>query len=252
MFSAFVLSKYEAHFEMCELCGFLRVRNPSWLEEAYSEPIAQADTGLVKRNIATARRLSTILYWVLDERGKARCLDFAGGYGLLTRLMRDNGFNFYWTDRYSSNLLASGFEYEPGTGTCRIVTAMEVLEHLANPSDLVEQAFEIYGADYLVFSTALYKDRPPLPDKWWYYALSTGQHISFFRKSSLIALAAKHGLYCLSVGDLHLFSRKPVNSTMYRLALGPILSRLLSFLANRGLSSRTMQDHEMITRRPKL
>ena len=39
-------------------------------------------------------------------------LDVDGGYGMLTRLMRDYGFHFYWTDPYCQNILARGFEVE--------------------------------------------------------------------------------------------------------------------------------------------
>ncbi len=37
-------------------------------------------------------------------------LDYAGGYGVFTRLMRDIGFDFYWHDPYTQNLFANGFE----------------------------------------------------------------------------------------------------------------------------------------------
>ena len=66
--------------------------------------IADADTGLVSRNLGIARRLAGLLYFGFDP--KARYLDFAGGYGLLTRLMRDRGFNFYWHDLYCENVFA--------------------------------------------------------------------------------------------------------------------------------------------------
>lgn len=99
VFSAQVLGKYPADFERCASCGFLRIVNPHWLEEAYSGAIAATDTGLVARNIDVARKLAVFLYFVLPGRGAGRFLDVAGGYGMLTRLMRDYGFDFYWSDK---------------------------------------------------------------------------------------------------------------------------------------------------------
>ena len=49
IFSARVLGKYSAEFEWCMSCGFFRIANPHWLEEAYSSAIAATDTGLVMR-----------------------------------------------------------------------------------------------------------------------------------------------------------------------------------------------------------
>lgn len=144
----------------CPACGFLGIRDPHWLEEAYSDSIAITDTGLISRNLSLARRIASFLYIFLGERGSGRYLDYAGGYRLLTRLMRDRGFGFYWLDRYSPNLLARGFEYT-SLGPCRAVTAFEALEHVADPVGFIHEALAAGGTDILVFSTELYYDPPP-------------------------------------------------------------------------------------------
>ena len=168
-FTAQVLGKYPACYEVCKNCGFLRVHEPHWLDEAYSRAIAVADTGLVMRNIALSCKLAGALYWVFNERGEGRYLDAAGGYGLLTRLMRDMGFDFYWADKLCDNLLATGFEYSQARGACRAVTSMEVLEHLSDPVAFIEQTLTLSGAQILLFSTELFDGPPPLPGAWWYY-----------------------------------------------------------------------------------
>lgn len=89
IFSSRVLGKYSAEFEWCMSCGFLRIANAHWLEEAYSSAIAATDKGLVIRNIDVARKLAVFLYFVLPGRGAGRHLDAAGGYSIFTRLMRD-------------------------------------------------------------------------------------------------------------------------------------------------------------------
>ena len=82
-FTATVVRKYRARYEVCDKCGFLAVQEPCWLKEVYSRPIASTDTGLVMRNISLASKVAGVLYWIMRERGKGRYLDIAGGCGLL-------------------------------------------------------------------------------------------------------------------------------------------------------------------------
>src|SRR6185295_19437283 len=99
-FESQILYRHKATYDYCSGCGFLRARNPRWLAESYNSTIASTDTGLVMRNIGVARKLTKILLGVLGERGEGRYCDIAGGFGLLTRLMRDYGLDFYWSDKY--------------------------------------------------------------------------------------------------------------------------------------------------------
>ena len=148
VFNAQVLSKYEASYQSCPECGYLKVENPFWLEEAYGDAIARADTGIVMRNLGVVSKLAGVFYFVLKQRGNDPSLDVAGGSGLLTRLMRDIGFNFYWADVYCKNLVAPGFEYRKELGPCNAVTAIEVMEHLEDPIDFVQTQIASVDADH--------------------------------------------------------------------------------------------------------
>lgn len=245
-FTAQVLRKYQAKYECCNNCGFLRVCEPHWLEEAYSSAIASADTGLVMRNLSIASKLVAVLYGVLGERGEGRYLDSAGGYGMLTRLMRDCGFNFYWSDKYCENLLSRGFEYNPNIGSCRAVTAMEVMEHLTDPAAFVDEVLEASGAETLLFTTELYTGAPPRPEDWWYYALPTGQHIGFFQKQTLENLGQRLGLHLLSSHGLHALTRKPLDARRFAIATNPHFARLASLFIRRRVRSKTLDDHNLI------
>lgn len=249
VFTAQVLGKYPAQYEVCNECGFLRVHEPSWLDEAYSQAIAAADTGLVMRNISLACKLAGVLYWIVHERGEGRYLDAAGGYGMLTRLMRDLGFDFYWADKYCENVLAPGFEYNQGLGVCSAVTAMEVLEHLTDPASFIEETLAFSGAQTLLFTTELYEGHPPEPDTWWYYALATGQHIGFFQRRTLEALAARQGLKFASANGLHIFSKTAVNELLLHTVTGRWASRAAPWWIRRRLGSRTMSDHQLMMKR---
>lgn len=248
-FSAQVLCKYSANFEVCETCGFLRVREPHWLEEAYSSAISTSDTGLVMRNMSLACKLAGVLYWVLQERGNGLYLDAAGGYGLLTRVMRDFGFDFYWSDKYCKNLLAPGFEYEEKTGPCRAVTALEVFEHLTDPKGYVEEVLNFSGSEYLFFTTELYKIKPPQPQEWPYYSLKTGQHIGFFQKQTLETLATSLKLKFFSANGLHVLSRREINRGLMQVVTRRSVSVLMPFVTRRRLGSKTMSDNQLVLNR---
>lgn len=247
-FSATVLCQHEATFDYCQSCGFLRARNPHWLPEAYSSAIASTDTGLVMRNMSVARKLASVLFALLGERGQGRYADMAGGYGMLTRMMRDYGFDFYWSDKYCDNLMARGFDYLPELGPCCAVTAVEIMEHLEDPLAFVREALEQTHADTFIFTTELFEGIPPVPEKWWYYSFETGQHIAFFQRRTLEVLAKKLGLSFASGGGLHVFSKSTLNEQILRLLAGR-MSSVSSLLVRKSLGSRVMRDHaEMVQR----
>jgi hypothetical protein len=242
-FSAQVLSKYTANYEVCDACGFLRTYEPHWLDEAYSSAIAAADTGLVMRNYSLALKIVCLLYGLFGERGEGRYLDSAGGYGMFTRLMRDFGFDFYWSDKYCQNLLALGFDYKATMGNCNAVTAMEVMEHLTDPVGFVQETLDSADSDTLIFTTELYKGAPPKPDDWWYYTFATGQHIGFFQRRTLETIGKRLGLHFSSANGLHILSRSPVNERLMRVVTNRWTSSLAPWLVRRKLGPKTMADH---------
>lgn len=241
-FEAMVLHKYTAQYEVCKACGYLRAHEPHWLEEAYSSAIAAADTGLVARNVSLAIKVASLLYWVMGERGQGRYLDAAGGYGMLTRLMRDLGFDFYWADKYCDNLLARGFEYSERQKGCCAVTAMEVMEHVTDPVAFVDEALRLADTDTLIFTTELYAGEPPGKD-WWYYAFPTGQHIGFFTQASIEKIGELLGLHFFSANGLHVLTRESIGEQHFRWATHPWMSRASLLWIRRHLGSKTMDDH---------
>jgi hypothetical protein len=115
LFQARLLHKYDVRYFLCKSCGLLQTEPAYWLDEAYSSAIADTDTGIVSRNQEIANKLASLLYFCFDP--KAQYLESAGGYGLLTRMMRDWGFDFRWHDPYCENVFARGFEWDPTRGS---------------------------------------------------------------------------------------------------------------------------------------
>lgn len=217
-FTARVLLRHDADFRVCPACGYLHAANPHWLAEAYSSAIASADTGLVARNLDLADKLAGLLWGLFGAGG--RYLDTAGGTGLLTRLLRDRGFDVRWEDPYCTNLLAAGFEADTGDVEFDAVTAIEVLEHLVDPADFIARQLARSRMRTLIFTTELHEGAPPAAD-WWYYAFEMGQHIGFFQRRTLETLATRHGVRLFSARGVHLLTALPVDPARYRRWLRP-------------------------------
>jgi len=245
VFSAKLLQKYVVDYYHCDQCGLLQTEKPYWLDEAYAEAIADADTGLVARNQGIARKLAALLYCCMDREGQY--VDSAGGYGMLTRLMRDIGFNFYWHDEYCKNLFARGFEFSKFSGAVSAVTAFEVLEHVQDPLDFISRCLDASATSTLIFSTELYQGDPPAIRDWWYYTIDTGQHVSFYQQRTLEFLANKLSLNLYSHRNMHILTPMRINTGIFRLITGH-LSWILYAWARIRLSSLTFPDHQLLCR----
>lgn len=210
---AIVLGRHKAVFVRCSRCGTIAIENPHWLQEAYSQAITGSDLGLVARNLDLSRIVRVLIRLFFNPAG--RFLDYAGGYGLLVRLMRDAGFDFYWHDPYCSNLFASHFSQSTaGNGTFELVTAFEMLEHLEQPLQIVEQMLTLSGS--ILFTTLLLPEAAPKPADWWYYGLEHGQHLTFYTRRSLEMLAERVGRRFYTNGsNLHLITDKCLPSSLF-------------------------------------
>ena len=94
-----VLNKYRVQYFCCERCGFIQTETPYWLEEAYSSAIAAQDVGIMQRNLDNCRLTSAVLNLLIPK--VSRAVDFGAGHGVFVRMMRDKGFNFFWSDQSS-------------------------------------------------------------------------------------------------------------------------------------------------------
>jgi hypothetical protein len=244
-FHATVLNRHEVTYWLCNGCGLLASEQPYWLQEAYADAIAASDTGLVARNMAISRRLAVLIFAVFGPHG--HYVDMAGGTGLLVRLMRDIGFDFWWHDPYCQNVHAKGFEFSSSEQPCAAVTAFEVLEHLEDPLDFIRKTLALCHSDTLIFSSELFEGEPPRPGKWWYYSFETGQHIAFFQRRTLAKLGAILGLRLYSSSGMHMLSGRNLSDAKFQAATGS-LHRLAWPAVRRLMSSRTIKDHELMRR----
>jgi hypothetical protein len=237
IFKAKILNKYNTKYYYCGECGFLQIGEPFWLEEAYSRSIVSSDTGLLNRNISMTRKTGLLIYFLFNKN--AKFLDFAGGYGVFTRLMRDIGFDFYWFDKYSNNIFARGFEYDK-TSNIELITSFESFEHFINPIERIKEMLMI--SRNIFFSTLLMPLPIPSPGQWWYYDLNNGQHISFYSLRTLRCIADMFNLKLYTNGfNLHLLTEKKISNSLFKSIM--YLSRTPTFwFISKKMKGRISED----------
>tara|TARA_R110001592_G_scaffold155601_2_gene385546 strand:+ start:1735 stop:2532 length:798 start_codon:yes stop_codon:yes gene_type:complete len=249
-FSETLLNKYKVNYFYCEESGFLKAEKPYWLEEAYQDAIANTDTGLVARNLKNSEWLEPILHNLFDANSKF--VDVSGGYGLLTRCLRDRGFDCFSIDVYCQNLFASAFEPPEGI-SANCLFAFEVLEHIENPYDFLVENFSKYSCNSILFSTLTFDGELPNKD-WWYYSFETGQHISFFQPKTLKLMGEKLGVYYYNLSpELHFYSKDKLTPLSLALIKN---KRLRKFYAahvrkKRKKLGKTWDDHLLMKQKLK-
>lgn len=209
IFSKVVLKKYPADYYQCGSCGFVQTSAPVWIEEAYNSAITSLDIGLLGRNIQLRPEVTRIIDACFPEAKVM--LDYAGGYGVFVRLMRDAGFNFYREDKFCENIFADHFDLkDAGRSSFDVVTAFEVFEHFVDPLPEIKKIFGF--SEHVIFSTQLTPASNKEMEDWWYIAPETGQHLSFYSSSTMEVLAKQFGKYYYSKnGGLHLFTSKQLS-----------------------------------------
>jgi Methyltransferase domain len=226
LYKARILSKHDISFYMCNETGFIQTEEPYWLNEAYLSAISKLDIGLVQRNLDLAELAHPLIMKNFDHNGFF--LDYAGGYGLFTRLMRYKGFDFYSTDKYCNNIFAefNDLKYFVGNKRFELTTAFEVFEHLHSPLQEIDEMLAY--SDNLLFSTVIVPKNTPQPGEWWYFSLETGQHISFYTVGSLEYIAKKFNKYFYTNGKtVHLFTKKQLRSDPFKQSWSAYLMRKL-------------------------
>jgi hypothetical protein len=223
-------------YTQCSHCEYVQTEYPYWLDRAYANSINDSDTGIMARNLTNVRVVLATLFAMRNLH--QRVVDVAGGYGILTRLLRDAGVAALWSDRCCRNLMARGFEHtgEPAD----VVTAFEAFEHFVEPAAELDKMLAI--APNVLLSTQVIPNPAPLPGQWWYYGQDHGQHIGFYTVNTLRALAASRGKHFISDGHLyHLITEKKLSAPIWRFWLR--LQTLAPRLARRTLKSKTWDDH---------
>lgn len=248
IFTKKILQKYDVTYHQCKKCDFIQTDEPFWLSESYSNAITSLDIGLIGRNLFYAQIIEEIIYSHFNPNGKF--LDFAGGYGMFTRLMRDKGFNFFHSDKFCSNIFANHFTIDDLPKKDRsfdIVTSFELLEHLKNPYKEISNILSI--SSNFIFTTELVPQNNI--DNWWYLGEEHGQHISFYTEKSLKFIANKYNkVYYAGENSLHAIVDKNFDNTFAKnkTKLYEIIRNYTSKRKQIKLNTRLQDDYQKIKR----
>ena len=246
IFTRLAIKKYDADFYRCNQCEYIFINNPFWLEEAYKSPIANTDIGILMRNFSLSSQLTAILFFMREVKG--RFLDIGGGYGILTRMMRDNGFNFYWQDDYCENIFAKRFDYSNKlikniTG----ISIFEVIEHLQWPLQFLLEKIKTFSPKYIFLSTQLYDGKNIPPVDWEYYALNEGQHISFYSKKTIQKIGQIIGYKnAYFVNDLIILSKINISYIQVIAFFSGNLSKILFIFIRKLIGTKLNSDYKNI------
>ncbi|WP_294535233.1 class I SAM-dependent methyltransferase [uncultured Rhodoblastus sp.] len=209
-----VLAKHKVRYFECNGCGSLQTELPYWLDEAYKIPGVHIDVGQAARVIQTWIRLIFILENIGFDKS-AECIDYGGSSGLLTRLMRDSGFNYFAFDLYDNAKYSNYFSFSSLSGRQpALVSAFEVFEHLPNPRVAIEEIFAT-RADLIVFSTQFYDGQGP---DWDYLVPFCGQHVFFYREAGLADFAEQRGYALRRTADFLVLVRNGSPYTLHVVA----------------------------------
>jgi hypothetical protein len=196
----------------------------------------------MSRNMLNTTNLLFLLKFI-DKKGTGKYLDFGGGYGVLTRMMRDHGFDFYHYDKYAENLFAQGFDANLRE-SYNLVSSFENFEHFVNPMEEIRNILNI--TDCLYFTTLLLPSPIPRVKNWWYYSVESGQHISFYSSKTLKYIADKFNMNLISDNVItHCLSKNKITKNIFSyMKLCNKINKYLNILKYFKHESKTWTDWE--------
>lgn len=171
----------------------------------YNDDYARYDPDSVELRPTENAKLLDRLFGL--HKSSIRHLDFGGGAGLLSRRLRDAGW-----DSTSYDPFFDAPRELRSLGKFDLVTAFEVIAHLPNVNRLMDEVYGLLNDQALVLFSAVLSDghiAPGMPLDWWYAAPRQG-HMSLHSRLSLTMLGAKRGFRFDSLSAvLHFFCRTP-------------------------------------------
>jgi len=188
------LTGIPVYYALCGDCGFcFAPALYQWTLDEFSSRIYNDDYLQVDPDYLETRpraSLEHLTQLVGDGYREIRHLDYGGGHGLLSDLLRDAKW-----DSFSYDPFVNRETQLQELGKFDLVTAYEVFEHVPNVAKLV---FDLAGllrdGGVILFST-LVSDGNIVPRQrltWWYASPRNG-HISLFSKKSLYLLGQREG-----------------------------------------------------------
>ena len=194
-------------YHRCDRCAHMwSPEHRGWSIEDFAARIYNAEYGKVDPDYLDRRPRGNadMLEQMLGKHKEViRHLDYGGGNGLLSHLLKERGWQSRSWDPYTN-------EGELWSGQYDLVTCFEVFEHEAHPDRLVNALMAVVDEPGLIFfSTALSDGAVRDKLEWWYAAPRNG-HVSLYSERSLHALFRPFGFAVASLSsNFHMAFRNP-------------------------------------------
>lgn len=192
----------------CKACGFAFAPEfAGWTAEDFARDIYNDGYAMVDpdhREVRPRANAETLLGMFPGDSRPARHLDYGGGAGRMSEILRAAG----WDSTCHDPFFAGGAG-EPA-GTFALITCFEVFEHVTDPRALAARLDALLAPDGLMLVSTLVSDGQIAPGKpltWWYAAPRNG-HVSLHSRESLDRLATRQGWRFASFSpESHVFWR---------------------------------------------
>jgi SAM-dependent methyltransferase len=203
------LAGVPVYYLVCGKCGFAFAPELyGWTLEEFSSRIYNDEYVLVDPDYIEARPRANAehLQSLIGDKGRSlRHLDYGGGHGLLSDLLRDSGWQSMSYDPFVDREVSVA-----DLGKFDLITAYEVFEHVPDVRGLATNLATLLDQDGItLFSTLISNGNLARNQRitWWYASPRNG-HISLFSKESLYFLATREGMNFGSFSpNMHAFWR---------------------------------------------
>lgn len=165
-------------YHSCTSCKFIYAQNPSWLEGSFTDALNSLDIGSVDRCNIVADFVEVLANSLKIDNPQV--LDWGGGYGLLTRILRDRGIRCAHHDPYTEPLFAENIALQPDARFDLIVLS-EVMLHMTDPISTLTELLKL--SDNIMFTAVIAP--PDVTPDWWYFMPDTGQHVAIFSQQTI-------------------------------------------------------------------
>lgn len=189
------LSGIPIYYFLCDNCGFcFSPEIYKWSIDDFETKIYNSDYIIVDPDYVDVRPRQNsvnLTNMFANHKSMIRHLDYGGGEGLLSRLLREQGFDSTSFDPFVDKHITS-----EKLGKFNLITAFEVFEHAPSVGELKKNLSSLLADDGIIlFSTLLSNERIKRHERltWWYASPRNG-HISLYSRKSLAIVATQEKL----------------------------------------------------------
>lgn len=206
------LSGLPVYYAYCIKCGYsFAPELMTWTLEQFEKRIYNNDYVLVDPDYLDIRpqtNAANLIAMFGDNIHSIKHLDYGGGSGLLSQLLRESNWQSNSYDPFVDRSISID-----QLGKFDLITAFEVFEHVTDVNVLMSNLRSLLSPNGIILFSTLLSDGEIQPGQriiWWYASPRNG-HISLFSKHSLEILAQHNGFTWGSLSNgLHvLFSKIP-------------------------------------------